>query len=394
MKRKIAVISTSRADYGHLYWPLKDLLAREDVELSIIAIAAHLSPEFGRTIQEMEQDGFGNILQVECLLSSDTDVGMAKTIGVAALGLADLLGKLRPDLMLLIADRYELLAPASVALALRIPIAHIEGGEISRGAIDDAVRNALTKLSHVHFTATENSRLRVLAMGEESWRVHRSGAPSLDHLRRRSLISRRQLEEKLELDLGQPTILVAYHPVTIARDTTREAGALFQALGRLSQQIVFCFPNADAGSRSLIDRAAVFCKEHAAARVFVNLSHLTYWSLLANTAMLVGNSSSGIMETASLGLPTVNIGFRQDGRQRPSNVLDARPDHESILDAIEKASSEEFRRSLEGMTNPYGDGRASEIITEVLTSVLLGEELLTKRAIPLDTAEVDHRWKS
>jgi UDP-N-acetylglucosamine 2-epimerase (non-hydrolysing)/GDP/UDP-N,N'-diacetylbacillosamine 2-epimerase (hydrolysing) len=383
MKRKIAVISTSRADYGHLYWPLKDLSARDDVDLNIIAIAAHLSPEFGRTIQEMERDGFKNILPVECLLSSDTDVGMAKTIGVATLGLADLLGTLRPDLMLLIADRYELLAPASVALALRIPIAHIEGGEISQGAIDDAVRNALTKLSHVHFTATESSRLRVLAMGEEPWRVHRSGAPSLDHLKRQVLPSRREIEDRLKLDLGFPSILVGYHPVTIARETTREAGALFQALGRLPHQVLFCFPNADAGSRELIDRAAGFCRAHPSARVFVNLSHLDYWSLLQNTAMLIGNSSSGIMETASLELPTVNVGFRQEGRERPSNVIDAEPEVESILAAVEKAGSAEFRESLAGMTNPYGDGRAAEVITQVLTSVPLGEALLTKRSLAL-----------
>jgi len=384
MKRKIAVISTSRADYGHLYWPLKDLSAREDIDLSTIAIAAHLSPEFGRTIGEMERDGFKNILPVECLLSSDTDVGMAKTIGVATLGFADLLGRLRPDLMLLIADRYELLAPASVALALRIPIAHIEGGEISQGAIDDAVRNALTKMSHVHFTATESSRLRVLAMGEEPWRVHRSGAPSLDHLRRQVLPSRHEIQDKLKLDLDQRVIVVAYHPVTIARDTTREAGALFQALGRIADQILFCFPNADAGSRELIDRAADFCQQHLSARVFVNLSHVDYWSLLKNSAMLIGNSSSGIMETASLLLPTVNVGFRQAGRERPLNVIDAEPDVESILAAVEKARSPAFLQSLAGMSNPYGDGQASQVITQVLTSVPLGEALLTKRPVPLN----------
>ena len=188
MKRKIAVVTTSRADYGHLYWPLRDLGAHPQVELKLIALGAHLSPEFGRTMEVITADGFTIDETIECLLSSDTDVGMAKTIGVAALSLADALGKLRPDLLLLIADRYELLAPAAVALALRIPIAHIEGGEVSEGAIDDAVRNALTKMSHLHLTPTENSRRRVLAMGEESWRVHRVGAPSLDHLRRRPLL--------------------------------------------------------------------------------------------------------------------------------------------------------------------------------------------------------------
>src|SRR5271156_254855 len=239
MKRKIAVITSSRADYGHLYWPLRDLSENENVDLKIIALGSHLSPEFGNTFQEIVNDGFTIDSRIECLLSSDTDVGMAKTIGMATLGLADLLGQMRPDLLLLIADRYEMLAPASVALALRIPIAHIEGGEVSEGAIDDAVRNALTKMSHIHFTTTHKARDRVIAMGEEPWRVHRSGAPSLDHLRRRPLLTREEVEHKLQLDLRQPTILVVYHPVTIARDTVREADALFEALEKLPDQILF-----------------------------------------------------------------------------------------------------------------------------------------------------------
>ncbi len=179
MKRRIAVITTSRADYSHLYWPLVELSQRPDIDLGVIALGAHLSPEFGMTAREIEKDGFPLVARIECLLSSDTDVGMAKTIGLATLSLADALSAWRPDLMLLIADRYEMLAPASVALALRIPVAHIEGGEVSQGAIDDAVRNALTKLAHIHFTSTETARRRVIAMGEEPWRVHHAGAPSL-----------------------------------------------------------------------------------------------------------------------------------------------------------------------------------------------------------------------
>src|SRR5271165_1869122 len=206
MKRKIAVVTTSRADYSHLYWPLHDLARHPDVELNLIVMGSHLSPEFGATVGEIERDGFPIATRIECLLSSDTDVGMAKTIGLATLSLADYLGQIRPDLLLLIADRYEMLAPASVALALRIPIAHIEGGEISEGAIDDAVRNALTKMSHIHFTSTYAARQRVIGMGEEEWRVHRAGAPSIDHLRRRTLFSRDEVESRLEIDLGQPTI--------------------------------------------------------------------------------------------------------------------------------------------------------------------------------------------
>jgi UDP-hydrolysing UDP-N-acetyl-D-glucosamine 2-epimerase len=379
MKRTIAVVTTSRADYGHLYWPLRDLSHHEEVDLRIVVLGSHLSPEFGYTIQEIERDGFTVSARIECLLSSDSDVGMAKTIGLATLSLADLMGHMRPDLLLLIADRYELLAPAAVALALRIPIAHIEGGEISEGAIDDAVRNAITKMSHIHFTSTHAARQRVMNMGEEEWRVHRAGAPSLDHLHRRTLFIREELESRLGIDLGQPTILVAYHPVTIHRDTTQEANALFDALAALPYQLLFCYPNADSGSRALIERTTSFLARRKQGRVFTNLDALTYWSLLRQVDVLVGNSSSGIMETASFALPTVNVGLRQQGRERASNVLDAAPDADSILRTVATAKSQEFRDSLIGMTNPYGEGFASEKIVQVLTTVPLSEELLMKR---------------
>lgn len=382
-KRKIAVITTSRADYSHLYWPLRDLAAHPDVDLRLIVMGPHLSHEFGNTVQEIEKDGFKIDARIECLLSSDTDVGMAKTIGLATLGLADHLGATRPDLLLLIADRYEMLAPASVALALRIPVAHIEGGEISQGAIDDSVRNALTKMAHIHFTSTETARQRVIAMGEEPWRVHRAGAPSLDHLRRGGLLRRDEVERLLQLDLSQPTILVAYHPVTIARDTVREADALFAALGKTDAQLLFCFPNADAGSRELQQRTRAFLADRANGRIFVNLDPLTYWSLLAQVDLLLGNSSSGIMESASFALPTVNVGMRQQGRERARNVIDADADEQQILRAIQHARDPEFPAGLIGMVNPYDDGNASETIVRVLTTVPLSERLLIKQASPL-----------
>jgi UDP-N-acetylglucosamine 2-epimerase (non-hydrolysing)/GDP/UDP-N,N'-diacetylbacillosamine 2-epimerase (hydrolysing) len=380
MKRTIAVVTTSRADYSHLYWPLHDLAQHPDVNLQLIVMGAHLSPQFGETVKEIEKDGFSIAARVECLLSSDTDVGMAKTLGLAVLSLADVLGKMRPDLLLLIADRYEMLAPAAVALTLRIPIAHIEGGEISQGAIDDAVRNALTKMSHIHFTSTEGARSRVVAMGEEPWRVHRAGAPSLDHLRRSTLLSREQLQRKLDLDLNRPTLLVAYHPVTIVRDTTQEADAVFAALREVDAQILFCYPNADAGSLALLERTRAFLATRSDARVFVNLDSVTYWSLMRQVSLLVGNSSSGIMEAASFALPVVNIGMRQQGRERARNVLDAEPQADAITSKILEGMSDAFRASLRGMTNPYGDGFAAERIVEVLTTSVLGEELLLKRA--------------
>jgi UDP-hydrolysing UDP-N-acetyl-D-glucosamine 2-epimerase len=380
MKRTIAVVTSSRADYSHLYWPLKDLAAHPDVELKLIVLAAHLSPAFGSTVREIEGDGFEIASRIECLLNSDTDVGMAKTLGLAVLGLTDVLAQMRPDLLLLIADRYEMLAPASVALTLRIPVAHIEGGEVSEGAIDDAVRNALTKMAHVHFTSTEAARDRVISMGEEPWRVHRAGAPSLDHLTRSRLLTRAELEQELQIDLRQPATVVAYHPVTLLQNTTEEADALFAALAQVSGQVLFCYPNADAGSHNLMQRTRDFLERHVGARAFVNLNAVTYWSLLGHADLLLGNSSSGIMEAASFALPVVNVGLRQHGRERARNVLDAEPQMESILEKFAVARSARFRESLRGMTNPYGDGRAAERIVKVLTNVPL-QDLLRKRAL-------------
>jgi UDP-N-acetylglucosamine 2-epimerase (non-hydrolysing)/GDP/UDP-N,N'-diacetylbacillosamine 2-epimerase (hydrolysing) len=381
MKRTIAVVTSSRADYSHLYWPLKDLAVHPEVDLKLIVLAAHLSPAFGNTVDEIEQDGFIITSRIECLLDSDTDIGMAKTLGLAVLGLTDALSQIRPDLLLLIADRYEMLAPASVALTLRIPVAHIEGGEISEGAIDDAVRNALTKMSHIHFTSTDAARARVISMGEEPWRVHRAGAPSLDHLTRAKLLTRSELQRSLKIDLKTSPTIVAYHPVTLLQDTTEEADALFSALAQIESQIIFCYPNADAGSHSLMHRTHEFIRQHADAHVFVNLGAVTYWSLLQYAGLLLGNSSSGIMEAASFALPVVNVGLRQYGRERAPNVLDAEPNVASILEKVETARSAAFRDPLCGMANPYGDGHASEQILKVLTSVSL-ENLLRKRALP------------
>lgn len=378
-KRTIAVVTSSRADYGHLYWPLKHLQAADECDLRIIAFAAHLSHEFGETVDQIRADGFVVDDCIECLLSSDSDVGMAKTIGVATLGLADTLGRMRPDLLLVIADRYEMLAPACVATALRIPIAHIEGGEISEGAIDNAVRHALTKLSHIHFTPTETARRRVIAMGEEEWRVHRVGAPSLDHLRHSALLERVALEQTLGIELADDATLVAYHPVTMYEDSLREAAELFTALDALDRQLVFCFPNADAGSRELIDLARDFCEAGARRHLFVNLESRLYWSLLRAVSLMLGNSSSGIMETASIPLPAVNIGIRQRGRECAANIVYAAPLAQDILAAIDRARDPEFHTALAGLENPYGDGHAGEKIAKILLQVELGERLLFKQ---------------
>jgi UDP-hydrolysing UDP-N-acetyl-D-glucosamine 2-epimerase len=384
MKRKIAVVTSSRADYSHLYWVLVELWKLSNVELSLVTMGPHLSWEFGGTSEDLTRDGFVPAANIECLLSSDTDVGMAKTIGVATLGLADYLGKLRPDLLLLIADRYEMLAPASVAVALRIPIAHIEGGDVSLGAIDEAVRNALTKLSHVHLTTTERSRRRVISMGEEPWRAHVVGSPSLDHITKGALLGREEVERRLNISFDQSTLAVIYHPVTMCRDTLCEADALFAALEELPQNLLLIGPNADAGSRELLRRIAAFAERKPNARFIPTVDHRTYLSLLQFVAAMIGNSSSGVMESASFKLPAVNIGIRQSGRESGRNVLDCRADRLEISGAIALALSPSFAASLHDLKNPYGDGHSAERIAEILGSVDLSESLLTKAPSRVD----------
>lgn len=385
--KTVAVVTTSRADYSHLRWVLHDLRAHDAIDSRLVVTGAHWSPEFGAAAAEIEADGFDIDERVECLLSSDTDVGMAKTIGVAVLGLTEVLARMRPDILLLIADRYEMLAPAAVATALRIPIAHIEGGEVSEGAIDDAVRNALTKLAHLHLVPTEQAAARVRAMGEEPWRVVHTGAPSLDHLRRSTLLDREALSRRLGLELRGDEILVSYHPVTLAEDTLLEVAPLFAALEEIDAPLWFCFPNADAGSRALAERARVTAAGRPRSRVFVNLDPVTYWSLLRCARLMLGNSSSGIMETPSLELPTVNVGVRQAGRQRARNIIDAVPHREAIVEAIRNAESRSFRDSLAGLKNPYGDGRAAERIVGAVVDAPPGARLIRKAPVPASRDE-------
>jgi UDP-hydrolysing UDP-N-acetyl-D-glucosamine 2-epimerase len=373
-------VTSSRADYAHVHWLLDELSRNPGIELHVIALGPHLSPMFGHTGLQIDQGWKAQIEHIECLLDSDTDVGMAKTIGVATLGVADALARSRPDILVIIADRYEMLAPAAAALSLRIPIAHIEGGEITVGAIDDAVRNALTKMSHLHFACTRKAAKRIREMGEESWRVTFSGSLSLDSVRREQLLGASQLQKQLGFGVDGETVVCVYHPVTMIGNTIEEAEEVFAALKSIPNQMVVLYPNADAGSRALIGRAEQFAAEHPRARVLVNLDHLIYLSLLKHSGALVGNSSSGIIECTTLGVPVVNIGIRQLGREHAANVMDVPAKRKSINAALNKALSPKFRKSIQRLKNPYGEGKAAKIISRVLESTPLGQKLLFKHA--------------
>ena len=392
--KKILALSTSRADWGHLSSPLRHLRDTPGLEVSLAALGAHLSPEFGVTVDEIIADGFEVHHRVECLLSSDTAQGMAKTIGLATLSLSDLFATECPDLLLLIADRYEMLAPASVALAHGIPIAHIEGGEVSEGAIDHAVRQSLTAMSHIHFVPTATARKRLLAAGEEPWRIHQVGAPSIDHLIAGDSASEEDVRSTLELDPGVAPVVVAWHPTTLDGDIARETNPFFEALEEVDLPLIFCFPNADAGSREIRDRARAYCDRKDSATMHVNLPHHLYWGLLGCARAIIGNSSSGIMEAPALALPCLNVGRRQQGRERSRCIVDVAADKNAIRSGLEIVCDPGFRSSLEGMTHAYGDGRAGERIAAILADLPEKEDLLLKRAIPADLIPQVPDWSS
>ncbi len=380
-KKRLACVTTSRADYSHLRWPMRELIDQTNWDVKLIATGAHLAPQFGYSIDEILKDGFEVDHRVPCLLASDDEQSIATTIGLATIGFAQVFAEMKPDAVFLIADRYELMAPATAAMAMRIPIVHLEGGEVSEGAIDDSVRNAITKLAHIHLTPHEQAKERVLAMGEEPWRVHVVGAPSIDHLKRSKLLDRNLLEEELKIELNPEPLLVAYHPVTLDSDPIAESNALFAALESLSEPVFFCFPNADHHYHQLVTKAQQFVKRHPKSQLFVNLNPHIYWSLLAQVRALVGNSSSGIMEAASLGLPVVNIGRRQQGRLKAMNVIDVVGEASAIKQAIEKALGPEFASSIKDMSNPYGDGQAAQRIAQIIGDLPTRARLLDKRAL-------------
>jgi UDP-N-acetylglucosamine 2-epimerase (non-hydrolysing)/GDP/UDP-N,N'-diacetylbacillosamine 2-epimerase (hydrolysing) len=377
--RTVAIVTSSRADYGHLYWPLRELARRQEVETQVLVTGGHLSRDCGHTVEQIEADGFSIADRIPCLVGRDDDAGMTQSLGRAMTGFGESLDRLRPDLLVVIADRYEMLAPAAAALTLRIPIVHIEGGERSEGAIDQAVRDAITAMAHVHLTTTEQARRTLIERGEEPWRVHRVGAASLDHLRRSPEVPRSELESRVGIDLSRPTILAAYHPVTLDDDPAAAVAEVLAGLDGRPEQIVFCYPNADAGRYRILDDISKFTDTRANTRLVVNLDPAAYWSLLRHVDLMYGNSSSGIMESPSLGIPAVNIGRRQQGREQAANVIDAEPVRETLRLAIDHARADEFRATAQTVTNPYGDGRAAGRIAEVLATVRVDSRLLEKR---------------
>lgn len=374
MARKIGVVTGTRAEYGLLYWLMKEIQADPGLELQVLVTGMHLSPEFGLTCRQIEADGFPVAAKVEMLLSSDTPVGIAKSLGLGVIGFAEALERLRPDILVVLGDRYEILAAVQTALVFNIPVAHIHGGEITEGAIDDAIRHCLTKMSYLHFTAAEPYRRRVMQLGEPPERVFQVGAIGLDNVKRLSLLSREQLAERLGFQFAQVNFLITYHPVTLGESDP--AAALQELLAALDDYpeagLIFTKPNSDTGGRVLIR----LLEDYVAARkgraaLFDSLGQLGYLSAVQQVDAVVGNSSSGLLEVPALGKPTVNIGPRQDGRLRAASVIDCLEERGAIRAALAQALRPDFQRSLTTMDLPYGFGDASVKIRKILSETRL-----------------------
>jgi len=374
-KRKICIVTGSRAEYGLLYWLMKEIQADPALQLQIIATGMHLSPEFGSTYQVIEADGFTIDAKVEMLLSSDTAVGIAKSMGLGMIGMADALDRLRPEILVVLGDRFEILAASQAALVANIHIAHISGGELTEGAIDDSIRHAISKLANFHFVAAESYRKRVIQMGESPDRVINCGDPGLDNFMRLKLLSRAELEASLGFQLAHLSLLVTYHPATLG-DIAPEAGMaeLLKALDRFpTATVILTKPNADAGGRVL----SRMVDSYAAAnpgRVYAatSLGQLRYLSAMQHCDVVVGNSSSGIVEAPAIKKPTVNIGNRQKGRLQAASIIDCVEEADDIAKAITLALSADYMRTLAQTESLYGNCNASVQIKGYLKEVSLG----------------------
>ena len=363
--RKVAVFTGTRAEYGLLYWLLKDMQADSGLDLQLLVSAMHLSPEFGLTYQQIEKDGFEITEKVEMLLSSNTSVGTAKSIGLGVISFADALDRMKPDIIVILGDRFEALAVAQAAMILRIPIAHIHGGEITEGAYDDAIRHAITKLSLLHFTSTEEHKNRVIQLGEHPSRVFDVGAVGLDHLQRSKLMSLQELSSSLNFKLDKPYLLVTYHPVTLASEPATESfNNLLKVMDEFRDyQVILTYPNADDGGREIIPLLEAYASNNSGRVLAIpSLGQLRYLSAVKYASAVVGNSSSGIIEVPSFKVPTINIGERQRGRMAASSVVNS----DATIDGITAALKEALGKNLSGVINPYGKGNASEsILTQI-----------------------------
>lgn len=367
--KKVAVFTGTRAEYGLLYWLLKDIQDADDLKLQLLVSGSHLSPEFGHTADQIEADGFEISEKIEMLLSSDSAVGTVKSLGLGIIGYADALERQQPDILVVLGDRYEALGVTQAAMLMRVPVLHIHGGEITEGAYDDAIRHAISKLSLLHATSTESYRKRVIQLGESPERVINVGAIGLDHLKRSEFMSRQELSESLKFSLDGDFAIVTYHPVTLANEPAEEA---FENITKVLDtypwlKVIITYPNADEGGRKIIPLIEAYAAKHKERVIVVpSLGQRRYLSAVKHATVVIGNSSSGIIEVPSFNVPTVNIGARQFGRLAAESVVNCSPSEVGIKQALGQAIDMFNSNALSSVVNPYGKGNASAKILNLI----------------------------
>ena len=392
-KRKICIITGTRADYGLLYWLMKEIQGDPDLELQLVATGMHLSPEFGLTYRIIEQDGFEIAARVEMLLSSDTAVSITKSIGLGVIGFADALDLLRPDILVVLGDRFEIFAAAQAAMISKIPIAHIHGGEKTEGAFDEFMRHAITKMAQIHFTATEQYRRRVIQMGEMPERVLNYGAPGLDNIKKLKLLTKTSFEKKINFKLGEISFLITYHPATLSDAKPAESfNELLKAIDCLPEaRIIFTKGNADTDGRIINQMIDAYAQKNASrVKVFTSMGQLLYLSAMKNVDLVIGNSSSGLLEAPYLKKPVVNLGDRQKGRLRAASIIDCREQERAIVSAIKKGLSPEFQSQMKNFSSPYGLLGASARIKKYLKKVSL-QNILVKQFYDINYEVNSHK---
>jgi len=384
---KICVITGTRAEYGLLYWTMKAISANPQTKLSVCVTGMHLSPEFGLTYQQIEEDSFEIDGKVEMLLSSDTSVGVTKSMGLGLIGFADFYERTRPDWVLVLGDRYEILSAVTAAMVARIPIVHCHGGETTEGVIDEAIRHAITKMSHLHFTSTDEYRNRVIQLGEQPQRVFNVGALGIENINRMKLLSKLEFEKSIKFNLAALNLLVTFHPVTLEKETAEcQLRNLLLALENFPEaKIIFTKANADNDGRIINDILEDYVKKNPLNTVlFDSLGQIRYLSAIRHCQVVIGNSSSGLIEVPSFKKPTINIGDRQKGRIQAKNVISCGTDTINIKNAIDLSLSTRFQKSLENVINPYGSGNASDkIIRRIIQCPV--ENILKKKFYNLDS---------
>jgi len=380
MKRKICVVTGTRAEYGLLYWLMKEIEADSELELQLIVTGMHLSPEFGLTYKEIEKE-FKIDKKIEMLLSSDTSIGISKSMGLAQISFAEAYEELQPDIIVVLGDRYEIFSAVSSAMIARIPIAHLHGGETTEGAFDEAIRHSITKMSHLHFVATDEYRKRVIQLGEEPQRVFNVGGMGIENIKRLKLLSKEEFEKSIDFKLNKKNILVTFHPVTLENSTAKEQfNELLEAIDKLEDtNIIFTKANSDTDGRIINKMIDEYVAKNSHKSVaFTSLGQLRYLSALQYMDAMVGNSSSGLAEAPSFKIGTINIGDRQKGRIKADSVIDCNPKKDEILSAFKQLYSREFQESLKKVKNPYGYGMASKEIIKALKQVNL-KDILKKK---------------